>query len=179
MGLFFVLSYILWGRGMTLWFLGSLLVWTVFVETVRLRVPEVNRRLLRLFGGILREEEVNRPSGILWNLTGCFATVYFFSAGDIVVTALCYLVVGDALASLVGQRWGVTRVGLKSLEGSAACFIACFFVGAVFLQGEFGVPEILVGAFAATLAEALPLPLNDNLWIPLLSAAALTATRFL
>ena len=33
------------------------------------------------------------------------------------------------------------------------------------------------GAFAAALLEALPLPLDDNLWIPVASGLVLTALR--
>ncbi len=69
------------------------------------------------------------------------------------------------------------RVGGKSLEGSLACFLACWLAGTLFLAPPFGSREVVVGALVATVAEALPLPVNDNLWLPLLPGLALMFLR--
>lgn len=173
----YALLYTLTGRGPTLWTLGGLLAAVATLEAVRLRMPAFNAALIRAFGGIHREEEVRRPSGILWTLTGSFLTVLIIPAPDIVLASLWYLAAGDAAAGLVGRNWGHIRFGAKSLEGSLSCFLVCWFVGVVCLRQPFGSVEVLAGALVATVVEALPLPLNDNLWLPLLAGLALSGLR--
>jgi dolichol kinase len=58
----------------------------------------------------------------------------------------------------------------KTLEGSLACFIVCFIIGLFF----FKLPVALAGAFAAAVIELFPWALNDNFWMPIISAFALT-----
>jgi dolichol kinase len=175
----YAVLFTLAGREPTLWTLGSLFVVVGAVEAVRLRQPVFNERLVRLFGGIHRPEEVRRPSGILWTLLGCFLTVLLIPDADIVLASLWYLALGDAVAGLVGRNWGRVRIGSKSLEGSLSCFLACWLVGTLCLTPDFGRVETVLGALAATLFELVPLPLNDNLWIPFLSGLVLTAFRHL
>jgi phytol kinase len=99
---------------------------------------------------------------------------------------------GDALAALVGQRLGRHRYRLwgstRSWEGSAAMFVtatlAMFLVLALLPGSPLG-PNIsalgtgealagaLLGAAAATLAEALSPHGTDNLSVPMIAAGAL------
>lgn len=167
------------GRERALWVLGGAFLAVAVVETVRLRNAAFNERLITLFGGIHREKEAHRPSGILWTLGGAFLTIWLVPDRDVVLTSLWFLAVGDAAAALVGKKWGHIRIGAKSLEGSAACFLACWVAGTFLLDPPAGgrIPEAAVGAFTAALMEALPLPLDDNLWIPLVSGLVLTFLR--
>ncbi len=173
----YALLYFIGGRGLSLWVLGGLFAAVAALEAARLRSPALNQRLVAAFGGIHRPEEVNRPSGILWTLLGCFLTVLLVPHPDAALAALLYLALGDGAAGLVGRNWGHLRIGAKSLEGSLACFLTCWGVGTVVLEPAFGSAEAVLGALVATAAEALPLPLNDNLWLPLLSGLALTLLR--
>jgi dolichol kinase len=110
-------------------------------------------------------------------LAGVFLTVALVPYPDIVLASLWYLALGDGVAGLVGRNWGHIRLGSKSLEGSLSCFLACWAVGTICLAPDAGSPEVIAGALVATVLEILPLPLNDNLWIPLLSGLFLTALR--
>lgn len=166
------------GRMLSLQVLGGAFLCVAVMETFRLHHQAFNDKLMSLFGNIHREKEATRPSGILWTLAGAFLTILLVPHPDIVVTCLWFLAVGDAAAALVGKKWGHIRIGGKSLEGSAACFLACWVAGTIFLDPPGGkVPEAAVGAFAAALLEALPLPLDDNIWIPLVSGLVLTFLR--
>lgn len=173
----YALLYFFGGRTASLWVLGGLFAGASVMEAVRLRSPALNQRLVAAFGGIHRPEEVNRPSGILWTLLGCFLTVLLVPHRDVVLAVLLYLALGDGAAALVGRSWGHLRIGAKSLEGSLACFLVCWGVGTLCLEPAFGTVEVVLGALTATLVEALPLPLNDNLWLPLVSGLALTLLR--
>ena len=120
-----------------------------------------------------------RPDDPAWDAVPA-KTIALVPHRDVVLASLWFLAVGDAAAALVGRTWGHIRIGAKSLEGSAACFLACWAAGAVFLDSPGGgVPEAAVGAFTAALLEALPMPLDDNLWIPVVSGLVLTLLRTL
>jgi dolichol kinase len=173
----YALLFVLTGRDTSLWVLGVMVVLASLVEAARLRNPALNERLLRSFKGIHREKEVHKPSGILWTLMGCFLTILLVPHRDIVLASLLYLAVGDGVAGLIGRNWGHLRIGSKSLEGSLSCFLACWVVGEILLSPLFGSYEVILGAVAATILEALPLPLNDNLWMPLISGLFLTVLR--
>lgn len=80
---------------------------------------------------------------------------------------------GDSIASLVGEYYGATSLPFnraKSLEGSLAGFVFAFLAGAVFISPWLAV----VGAAIAMFIEYLPLPINDNLLIPVFTGFVLT-----
>ena len=88
--------------------------------------------------------------------------------------AITVLTLGDGFASLAGRRFGRRKIGLnknKSLEGSLAFFISAF-VGALVFTDPF---RAVLAAAVGTIVEILPLPVNDNLTIPLFTGLALTA----
>lgn len=102
------------------------------------------------------------------------------AAGGIMAMA-----VGDALASLVGRRWGRHRYAtwggeLKSLEGSLAMAVGTFLAVLAVISRMPGlapdmprVPLALLCAVVATVAEALGTRGRDNLWVPLAAGAVL------
>lgn len=169
----YAVLYAVAGREWTLGVLGGGVVFGAVLETVRLRNGGFNQWLIGRFAGIHRDKEVHRPSGIFWTLLGCFLTALLVSERDIVIAAMLYLTVGDGLAGFVGRTWGRHRIGNKSVEGSLACFLGAWMVGALVLTPSVGRPEILLGAVLVTVLEALSIPPDDNLTLPLLSGLAL------
>lgn len=155
------------------WRLGGLVFALVFflaVDCLRLRW-EPFRRLFHLrLGNSLRDAE-NRGLTSSHYLTFAACVLAWSMPERIGAAALAMQIVGDAAAALVGRRFGRVRLGSKSLEGSAACFVGCLAAGAVFLPSS---PLALVaGALAATVVEALPLRVDDNLSVPLVAALVL------
>lgn len=169
--------YALAGRERTLLVLGVAVGVGAIGEAVRLRHNSFNQWLISRFGGIHREKEKDRPSGIFWTLLGCFLTALLVPERDIVIAAMLYLTVGDGLAGFVGRTWGRLRIGAKSIEGSLACFLGAWVVGAIILTPPVGRHEILIGAIVATMIEALSPAPDDNLTLPLLSGVALHFIR--
>jgi len=145
------------------------------VDLVRLRAPAVNRWFRRLFGPLLREKEVSHLTGASYMLLASLIALLAFPR-DIAVLALSFLAVGDAVATLVGQWVGRRKLLGKSLEGELACFIVCVAIGfGCYHAGlNIALPAILVGSVCATLAEAIPLPIDDNLTMPLFAGAVMT-----
>jgi HAD superfamily phosphoserine phosphatase-like hydrolase len=87
--------------------------------------------------------------------------------------AIAILSLGDSVASLVGKHLGQTLIPYnkgKNLEGSVAGFACAFLGAALFVNPSLA----LAGAFAGLLVESLPLPVNDNLSIPLVAGTLMT-----
>jgi phosphoserine phosphatase len=107
----------------------------------------------------------------LYFAAGILTTLVLFpyNAGAAAIAIFC---LGDSTASLFG---GLISTSLpfnkgKTWEGSLAGF---FFA---FLAGTFFVPPLLalVGAAIAMTIEVLPLPINDNILVPVITGLALT-----
>jgi glycerol-3-phosphate acyltransferase PlsY len=146
-------------------------------ELIRLKVPGINRWFLSVFKPLMREKEASRLTGVVYCLAAAFIAFLVFPR-DVAVLALSFLAVGDSMATIVGKRIGKTRLlGKKTLEGDLACFVCCIAVGFIgyFAGLEVSWLAILVGSLAATIAEAIPLPLNDNLTVPLFAGLVMVA----
>lgn len=137
-------------------------------EFFRFRVPGMNRWFLSFFTPLLREEEASRLTGSSYMLVASLIAFLVFRR-DIAVVALCFLAVGDAVATIVGKQMGKRRLFTKTVEGDLACLISCLAVGFVFYYAglDITLPVIMAGAVSATVLEVIPLPVNDNLTIPL------------
>ncbi|TET57668.1 hypothetical protein E3J51_02605 [Candidatus Bathyarchaeota archaeon] len=87
--------------------------------------------------------------------------------------SIAIVTLGDSAASIFGRLFGNTLIPFnkgKSLEGSLGGFIFAFLGAACFLNPI----QALIGAAAGMLVELLPLPINDNLSIPLVTGVLLT-----
>lgn len=116
--------------------------------------------------------------GEFWFVTS-FCLLFWLADGDrlLYTVPLLVLTVADTAAALVGEEYGtlpfVTPEGEKSLEGSAAFFLAAFLSVhiPVLLFADTGRAEslLIAGALAlmVTLAEAVTWWGLDNLMIPL------------
>jgi len=156
--------------------MGVILVLAMIGEIIRLNNPPFNEWLLEKLGGVHRKEEAHRMSGLIWTITGSMLTMLIFPDKNIVFACLLYLALGDSVAALIGKHRGKNPIwNKKTLEGSLACFFVCIIIGLFLLPWKFA----LLGAFVATIIETIPWPLNDNFWLPLISAAILTHFMYL
>jgi dolichol kinase len=174
----------------------SITIVALIVEIVRLRSPRVNRRFVTVFRALLREREVSMLTGSTYLFIAA-SIVFVLCDKFIAATALAFVVVGDPVAGMVGERWAKPRVSSeernfsqasrsprnlrfrgvrgKSLEGSSACFAACLVVGVVLAAViHVALWVVVVGAICATVMESLSLPVNDNLSIPLVAAGVMS-----
>ena len=144
-------------------------------ELLRLKVPGINSWFMLWFKPLLREKEGSRLTGSSYMLISSLIAFLAFQR-DVAVLALAFLAIGDAVGTIVGERIGKRRLLGKTLEGDLACFISCIAIGLVFHYGGLNIPllTILIGSVSATLIEAMPLPLNDNLTMPLFAGLVMT-----
>jgi dolichol kinase len=173
-GAVFALIYLVTSRRLVLTLALIGLLGLIAVEGARQRWPAAEELFEAFIGPALRQGEERRPTTGLWSMLGIIVALVAFPKA-IAIPAILFAQVGDPAAEVFGRRWGRYKFGTgKSLAGSLGCFLASVAAGlgsAVILP----VPVIAVvaGAFVATLVEALPLPIGDNLWMAPLSGLAM------
>lgn len=129
--------------------------------------------------------EEGHPLGpIFYAVSYTFLALFFGSKPCVVAAGVLPMAYGDSAASLIGEKYGKREYKLfahKSLEGSAAMFLASFCslaIGLIFLSliSSFSVSErifpALAAATVATLVEGFSAFGCDNLTVPVLSALA-------
>ena len=186
------------GREIALWVFVPSAVFALTCDVLRTRSAGFHRFIQWVFGGIMRPEEqpgLHGPivfNGATWMVTAMAFTALVFPE-PIAAASMAMLMLGDGAAALIGRRFGRHRWpnSPKSLEGSAAFMLTAVLVVlplALLPLSWFAFPgtpiatvttpglslwQVGLGAFIAALVEATPIPLNDNVRVPLLAGAAM------
>ncbi len=162
--------YYIFGRKQALFFYAALFMLILLIDGARLVIPAWNRAIFARFGSFIRKNEEHKLTGTAPYVLGIGLSLYFYAL-PVAAAAICFLVFGDVAATTIGERFGKTKIGDKSLEGTLAFVLAAAIAGfTLFLYGSALPPGVmLLGAFTAAGVELLTLPVNDNLVIPLVS----------
>ena len=148
----------------------------VVADILRAYSPHFRRFIASFFGKMMREEEVqehvfalNGATAVL--LSACLTFAIF--PKTIAIVAFSILLLGDTCAALFGRHFGKTQIGNtgKSLEGSVAFVLASLLIG--FVLPEIGWARLVIAAIVGAIVELAPIPLNDNLRIPLATGVVL------
>lgn len=147
-------------------------------EAVRLIVPAINVRLLALLGPLFKAREKRSPTAATYLALTSLAALFLFGR-EIAALALLFTALGDPAAGIIGARYGRRRlqilgrrIGTKSVEGTLAFIAASTAVAlGMWAAGVYGTLWTgLAGAAIAALVEFLPIPVEDNVTVPLASA---------
>ena len=174
-GLGLLSLYYLLGRRNALVCYGLLFLVVLAVDITRLRVPAFNQFIQTRLSSFIRKNEANKITGTAPYVLGIGLTLLFYRT-DIATAAICFLAFGDVAATTVGERYGRTKiVGDKSLEGTLAFAVIAVASGlALPLVGFHLAPGLIAaGSFVAAGVELVPLRVNDNLVIPVVSGGAM------
>ena len=174
-GLGLLSLYYVLGRENALIFYAVLTAAVLAFDLTRLRVPAINRFIQSHFSSFIRKNEANRITGTAPYVLGIGLTLLLYRS-DIATAAICFLAFGDVSATAVGERYGRTKIsGEKSLEGTLAFAAAAVLSGVLLNVAGIHLMHgiILAGALVAAGVELLPLPVNDNLVIPVASGGAM------
>jgi dolichol kinase len=152
----------------------------LIVDVLKIKHKPFKRFFHAVFGKMLRDREVEGGMTASTIVVASAALTVFLFRTEIAVTALVFLSVGDSFAALIGRHFGTIKlVGQRTLEGSLAALNACLFAS-VFLISlnpilgwKLSPIALLVGSVAATLAELLDIPLDDNLRIPVIAGTVM------
>jgi HAD superfamily phosphoserine phosphatase-like hydrolase len=139
-------------------------------------LSRINRRNLPLISTITRKaalpaERYGFATAPLYFAIGILITLLLFPA-PVNGAAIAIFALGDSTASLFGGLISEKPLPFnkgKTLEGSIAGFFFAFLAGSFFVSPALA----LVGAAVAMAIESLPLPVNDNILMPLFTGLAL------
>lgn len=170
----------MWLLGMpaALYVLGVCATIAVAADVTRAVSPVFNEWIRWIFGPLMRKKELPETgTGIILNgatcvLVGALLLALIFPL-RVAVPVLTMTMLADAAAALVGRGLGRHTWGKLSatVEGSAAFVVTGVTVMALFPALAF-VPAA-ASVLVAAVVEALPLPVNDNIRVPLVAAAVL------
>lgn len=163
------------GRPLSLALLGPAVLIAVGADVLRAHWPPFNRLIRWLFAPLMREEELPRTTGdVRFNgatcvLVGAFILAILFPL-RIAVPVLIMTMLADAAAALIGRRWGRNNWGSLSstVEGTGAFVATGLLVMAFFPAVAVG--PAFAGVVVAAAVEALPIPINDNIRVPVAAA---------
>lgn len=145
----------------------------VAAEVLRGLVGSVNDWMVRNLP-FFKAAETRQVTGATYMWLAATFLVFVFEK-EVAVLALLFLSVGDPFAALIGVRDHRARRFGKSLAGTASFAVAALGAGLLATLHP-GVPLvwwIAPGAIVAALVELAPLPLDDNLTVPLAAAATM------
>ena len=157
------ISYLLFSKTFVLNILIPVTLLVIAVDVARFKFPWFQKQFVRFFGVVLREHETRRFPGSTYLLTGAVLTIWLFPK-HYAVLSLFFVIIADTAAALVGKQIGKHKIFNKSVEGTAAFFISALAIALFF--PTIAVPHAVVGAATAAIIEVLPLPVDDNLTIP-------------
>jgi dolichol kinase len=158
-------------RAVALAVLGAAVVVALLVELARRHSRWFRFHFLRRSRPLLRSHERHGVAGATYLAVAYFLAFALFPR-PVAVLAMLYGGAGDAVAALVGKRWGRTRTRWgKSWEGFGAALTVNLLLGLA-MPGVAILPALIGGATAALL-EFLPIPVDDNVRVTLGGGAAL------
>lgn len=164
-----------WPRGRGEWslLLGGLVLVAVALDLLRIHDRRVERFFRAFVGELLREHESFDLLGSTYLLLAALLAVAIFPQ-PVAAAALGYAIVGDGMAAVVGKTWGRHPFFHKTFEGAAGGLAACLtWAGYLVLAWQLPWAAVVSGALVATLVELLPIPLDDNLGMPLAAGLAM------
>ena len=150
------------------------------LEFLRLKVATINTIVMKLMGPFMRESERNGLSGFPFYALGASLSLFFFSE-KIAILSILFLIFSDPISSFFGILYGRDKIlPNKSLQGTLAGFVTCYFVCMIFLiendaTGASTIAFALIAGIFGCVSELLSIFVDDNLTIPLASGLGLTA----
>jgi dolichol kinase len=144
---------------------------------------ELGRRLSGRLAGAFRRLGPMLKNGEAAGLTGAttlsigFTTAAVLFPGAPALAGILFTGLADPAAAVAGRRWGRIRYpGGKSVAGSGTFLMVVLALGLAL-----GLPPrvVLVAGLLVTVAEAFSLPIDDNGYLPVLGAAAVSAASWL
>ena len=145
-----------------------LTIFAIIIEFLRNYSKIIGILFNRYFSYMLRDKEAyGEITGATWLLIGFTITVIAFPM-PIAVSALIFLSIGDSFAAIFGKLFPLGMIGNKTLSGTLAGFVSSLGV-LLIINPPLKLNLLLFGAIFAMVIELIPLKINDNITIPILS----------
>ncbi len=164
-GLFLIMILFYSGRITLILFLGLMLLCGSMIIIWRLRGNQIP--IIEWFEKTFERKNVKFPGyGAFWFVMGTLLMALIISDANEIAAAILTLALGDSAATIFGIRGThyIPYNRYKTIEGSSAFILLS--LPSCLLVGWIGIPLALLAA----IVESLPIPLDDNLLIPVSAA---------
>ena len=142
------------------------------IEYLRINSTSVKNTFDKyLFSMLRKHEKSGKYTGATWVFISSTLSIGIFPK-EIAIISLVYMSIGDTAAGLIGRKFGRIKIFNKTLEGALAGFIVCLMVG-LMIDLNLSKTVVTIGALSATIIELMPIPIDDNLRIPLFSGTVM------
>jgi dolichol kinase len=151
------------------------------VDFLRLRIHRVKDVFVVLFGSMLRRREFSGLTGGSYLLVASTFSAFIFEP-RVLIAATAFLALGDTMAAFVGLWVGRIRFWNKTVEGTLAGFASCIgvaYVTSILPYWSIPLGVGIIGAITASAVEALPIEVNDNVAVPIVSGLVMQVTLWL
>lgn len=176
--LLFLLFYFVYSRTVALILIGIVSLCFISLDLFRVLHKQTNVLLTEKIKVIFRKDEEKKFSSMTIFLISTFIIVLLFEI-EIAITALVFLTFGDMFSKIFGLAFGRHKYFNKSLEGTLAYIgIVVISIYVLYTMLDMNLFILVVGGVAATLSETLPLGINDNFTVPIISGSVMTLMAF-
>lgn len=169
-----VIFYLQTDKKRALTAIGGIALFFLLLDLIRLFSPRINIFFFQKIRKIYRGKERKKFSSITIFLFALFLTILLFEK-SIAVLAASFLTFGDFFSKFFGLLFGRRQIFEKTWEGSLAHLNACLISGYLLLHYvSLSAFAFLAGALVASISEVLPLGIDDNFSVSLLSASTMS-----
>ncbi len=169
----FIIFYLIYGKKITLIIIGIVMEIFLLTDIIRFLSKKSNELLTQKVKRLFKKTEEKTFSSMTLFLIGAFITILLFPA-KISMPVLTYLIFGDILGKIVGLSFGRHKIFNKTLEGSLGYLTATFICAYIlYLTLSYPLSLLLLGAFTATIVELLPIAIDDNFTVPVITGTVM------
>jgi len=147
------------------------------LEYERWKNPGIWDYILKKYGRIFKTPP-GKLTGDTYFMIATFIILIFFIK-DIAIPSIFFLVFCDAGSGIIGSKFGKIKIFPgKSLEGFLGGVIFNLFISLIIFKFiELPIYILLIGTFTSSIIEILPLKIDDNLTVGLLTAVVMELFR--
>ena len=154
-------------------FISVLFLSIIFLELMKKNNTIIWKIFNSYFKPFIRKYEYKKPMGSSYMIFSFFLIILFFNK-IIVATSMFITIISDALAAIIGLRYGKLKtINNKTLEGSYAFLVSTIII--LFISTtSLSLYVIIIISIIITAIEAFTPMEYDNLTVPIFSAIILT-----
>ena len=154
-------------------FISVLFLSIIILESMKKNNTIIWKIFNSFFKPFIRKYEYKKPMGSSYMIFSFFLIILFFNK-IIVATSMFITIVSDALAAIIGLRYGKLKtINNKTLEGSYAFLVSTIII--LFISTtSLSLYVIIIISIIITAIEAFTPMEYDNLTVPIFSAIILT-----
>ncbi len=147
----------------------------VVMDLLRIYNKSFKLFITKIFKKLFIDRDNGRLNSATWYIiSAAIGMILFGNDKNRLIAGLpiLYLAFGDTAASILGKKFGRKKIPILrgTWIGTLSCFITCFIINLFYLN----LTVSIITAAAASIAEALPIPIDDNISMVLISATVLS-----